>query len=164
MFNQYLREKRIVDFHQHGYGIEFFQGNWWIWYGTQWIGYFPGTLWHNQFTQAGLTEWFGEVAEPQVEPFPCSTQMGNGLFGQSNSSAAVSNMFLIVNGQGVRANAQPYQPTPHYYNVSHFTDNSFTYGGPGDTNSNDCPYEYCFVTTRSMGTQGALARDKRPVV
>ena len=35
------------------YAIESYQGNWWIWYQSEWIGYFPGSLWNNSYTQLG---------------------------------------------------------------------------------------------------------------
>lgn len=65
------------------YAIEYYAGNWWVWYQTEWIGYFPGSLWSG-FTQVGLVQWFGEVAANSSAP---CTDMGNGLFGTSTGAA-----------------------------------------------------------------------------
>ncbi len=112
----------------HQYAIKFFSGDWWIWYETQWIGYFPGSLWKNSFTQVDITQWFGEVST--FQPFPCS-QMGDGLYGNNQSSAVINTMYFFVNGTSVNANEQENQTNLQYYTVGHFQPNSFTYGGPG---------------------------------
>ena len=44
------------------FGIQFFNGAWWIAYDSEWVGYFPGALWDDKYTQSGLIQWFGEVA------------------------------------------------------------------------------------------------------
>lgn len=125
----------------HQYVIRFFQGNWWIRYENTWIGYFPGKLWNNgnqnKFTQIDVTQWFGEVAS--LKRFPCS-QMGDGILGTQPGSSLVNNMYFVVNGTAVNTNAQGIEPTSHYYDVDvmHLRNNSFTYGGPGDTTPQDC--------------------------
>lgn len=112
----------------HQYLIQYIQGNWWIWYETQWLGYFRGSLWKN-FTKVEKTQWFGEVSTYQ--PIPCS-QMGDGLPGNNTNAAVVNKMYFIVNGKSVNANEQQLPADP-YYSSGHFQPNSFTFGGPGAT-------------------------------
>jgi len=128
-------QKLPVDGHTHLYAIYFFQGNWWI-------GYFQGTLWKNAyrpFTQTSYTLWFGEVAEPLSEPYPCSTQMGNGLFGHRDGSAVINTTRFIVNGKVASTSVGTFESDPSVYDTGHSTSDSFTYGGPGDTSKTDCP-------------------------
>jgi hypothetical protein len=128
----------------HQFAIRYFGGNWWIWYETEWIGYFPGSLWQdpttqqNSFTQLGLAQWFGEVATPQATP--CS-QMGDGLAGTSQGSAEITYMSFDVQSKTVPANVTyTFQTNPQYYSVGNVTPTSFTFGGPGATTQ--CPLSY----------------------
>jgi hypothetical protein len=136
--------KLPVDGKTHLYVIRFFQGNWWIKYDSTWIGYYPGTLWNTpanpkKFIQTSYTQWFGEIAEPKSEWHPCYTQMGNGLFGHSDGSAVINNTYFIVNGYAYGTNIATFHTILSGIDTGHPTPNSFTYGGPGDTNKTDCP-------------------------
>lgn len=122
------------------YLIEHSQGNWWIWYINQWIGYIPDTHWNNSFTQVLTVQWYGEVYTASDSPTPC-TDMGNGTFGSKNGSAIINNMLYLqlVGGSTVVYNAVAQLTdvtNPLFYDAGHFSPNkygfnSFTYGGPG---------------------------------
>src|SRR5947207_7548233 len=70
----------------HQFTIRHFQGNWWIADNNTWIGYYPDSWWAGRYTQAGLLEWYGEVAT--TSSTPCS-DMGNGLLGTSPDAARI---------------------------------------------------------------------------
>ena len=57
------------------FGIQYFNDAWWIAYDSEWIGYFPGNLWDDKYTESGLIQWFGEVAASSLKP---CTEMGTG--------------------------------------------------------------------------------------
>lgn len=107
------------------YAMKYYQGSWWLGYQGEWIGYFPGSLWNNSFTQLGLTQWFGEVAV--ASQTPC-TQMGNGILGTSPGAALIDKMQFIG---GTVASASPGQTNPSYYAIGNFKGSSYNYGGPG---------------------------------
>jgi hypothetical protein len=110
--------------------IKYFKGNWWVLYQNEWIGYFPGSLWNSQFTQVGMTQWFGEVASSQSQT---CTDMGNGKFGTAPNSAFFRDMRLLISPtQSEPAKTLPGKITiPSYYNQQSSKGSSFYYGGPG---------------------------------
>ena len=118
------------------YLIEHLQGNWWIWYKDQWIGYIPNSHWNNTFTQVKSVQWPAEVAS--LHTSPC-TAMGNGTFGHEDGSAVITHMFFTDGDGGPYPDASAHlvpHPYTNLYDAGHFspsTDsfNSFTYGGPG---------------------------------
>ena len=118
------------------YLIEHLQGNWWIWYKDQWIGYIPNSHWNNTFTQVKSVQWLAEVAS--LHTSPC-TAMGNGTFGHEDGSAVITHMFFTDGDGGPYPDASAHlvpHPYTNLYDAGHFspsTDsfNSFTYGGPG---------------------------------
>jgi hypothetical protein len=118
------------------YAIMQYQGNWWIWYQDQWIGYFPDSLWSTKgitFNKISVAQWFGEVGHtPASKPH---TQMGNGLFGKQPGSASITDMHLIDSSlKESNAAAAPSYMTvtdPNCYNYGNLAGHSFTYGGPG---------------------------------
>jgi len=117
---------------QHLYAIEYYAGNWWLYYDTQWIGYFPGSIWSNKgvtFTQVGLIQWFGEVSSGGGS----NTQMGNGIFGSNSGSASVNSAAVITTpSSSVSASATLNATDPSCYNYGWITQRySFRYGGPG---------------------------------
>lgn len=107
------------------YAMEYYQGNWWVWYQSEWIGYFPSSLWNNTYIQVGLTQWFGEVAASSTAP---CTDMGNGSFGTSSSSAVISNIYFI---NGPFATPSFGATNTSYYNTGTASGATFHYGGPG---------------------------------
>ena len=109
------------------YGTEYWQGNWWLWYDTQWFGYFPASGWdYGSFTQSNYTYWEGFVYS--TSNTPC-TAMGNGIRGRYPGSAQFTNMYFI---NGTLANGTPYASNPNFYDYGNVTGHSFKYGGPGN--------------------------------
>jgi hypothetical protein len=106
--------------------IQHFQGNWWVGFGGVFFGFFPDTLWGSSFTKVGLTQWFGEVAANSATP---CTDMGNGLFSSSPSSAAAVAIGFIG---GPAANISLNTITnPALYTATRTSSNSIRFGGPG---------------------------------
>lgn len=60
------------------------QAVWWIWWGSEWIGYYPDALFPVSFTRVGFYQLFGEIAS--TEQRPCS-DMGHG-YPPSNTANA----------------------------------------------------------------------------
>jgi hypothetical protein len=106
------------------FGIQYFNGAWWIAYDSEWIGYFPDSLWDGDFTRSGLIQWFGEVAASSAEP---CTQMGNGLEAENLSAARIGSISLL-NGPDtvIQTKAQS-----KYYTAVKASDRTMRYGGPG---------------------------------
>jgi hypothetical protein len=104
--------------------IQHFSAAWWIGYDTEWVGYFPDSLWGGRFTRAGLSQWFGEVAA--TTSAPC-TDMGNGKSASNASAASFSNIALVG---GPAANIAIGASSP-YYTVTSVSSSSFRFGGPG---------------------------------
>lgn len=132
------------------YLIEFYQGNWWIWYGTQWIGYFPESLWTDGgvlFGAFGQAQFFGEVNLGRAS----NTQMGNGVFGSNPGSAVIKNAAIIDTSYTVANVAlSVFATDPDCYDYSYIPgESSFSYGGPG------CPAP--LVTPTPIGGGGCSA-------
>jgi Neprosin len=106
-------------------GIQYYSGAWWIAYDTEWVGYFPGSLWSNNFTQSGMVQFFGEVAASTSSP---CTDMGNGLDGATDSSSARIGSVSFINGPTVDLNVYT---TSNHYDVSKRSGRTFRYGGSG---------------------------------
>lgn len=118
---------------QHVFAIEFYQGNWWINYDGQWMGYFPESVWTSKgvsYNQAGLIEWFGEVATNTGS----RTQMGNGIFGSVPGSATINNTSIILSTTNsiLAGWASPAGTDLSCFNYATVRGGSdFRYGGPG---------------------------------
>ena len=88
------------------YMIQYRDGNWWIGYQGEWIGYFPGSLWSGTYTASGLIQWFGELAaDPAVTP-PLSS-IGNYYPGTSGNpyAAQITQINLLDTAGGVQGPA-----------------------------------------------------------
>jgi hypothetical protein len=107
------------------FGIQYFNGDWWIAYDSEWVGYFPGTLWNGNFNHSGLLQWFGEVAASGTAP---CTQMGNGLTSSSGDAARVGSISLLGTATPVTTNVQA---SSTIYPVSKLSERTFRYGSPG---------------------------------
>ena len=107
------------------FGIQHYNGAWWIAYDTEWIGSFPDSVWGGDFTQTALVQVFGEVAASTTEP---CTQMGNGL-SPGNSSAAKISSVTYLNGPTVQLDVNS---TTTLYPTVQTTDRTFRFGGPGN--------------------------------
>jgi len=109
---------------QKRFGIQHFDGVWWIAYDSEWIGYFPDRLWNHQYTRGGLTQWFGEVAA--ASPHPC-TDMGNSLPATDSYAARVGSISM-TNGPLPLAVVRTTSP---HYSVQGLSDRTFRFGGSG---------------------------------
>ncbi len=109
---------------------------WWLTYDGEDLGYYPDTEWTNPaYTEAGFTQWFGEVAAGS-EPSPC-TQMGNGVAGTSASAASYTGIYTLGSGSAqvpgeIGASALT---LPAAYSAGAVTATSFDFGGPGIANT-----------------------------
>jgi hypothetical protein len=110
---------------QQFFAIQHYQGNWWVAYGNQWIGYFPDSLWGGRYTKVGLSQWFGEVSANSGAP---CTDMGNGLFASSTSATSINTMGFYG---GPTVSKTTYATNPPYYSTVSTSDTSMRYGGPG---------------------------------
>ncbi len=106
------------------FSIRSYQGNWWISYQSEWVGYFPGALWNNTFTSADLVFAFGEVTGTGA---PC-TDMGTGAAAASTTSAQMGSISYV--GATAAPAITSYNPSP-YYSARVTSSNSFRYGGAG---------------------------------
>lgn len=120
------------------YMILFWQGDWWIGYEGEWMGYFPGSLWGGLYTASGLIQWFGEIAGLQGATPPLSS-MGSGASGSSGSpDAAQVNFAGIFNSDGTTRPAAPALMNFFSYSSRYNAGspvgqclNCFRYGGTG---------------------------------
>ncbi|BCJ44003.1 hypothetical protein GCM10010168_68060 [Actinoplanes ianthinogenes] len=107
------------------FGIQYFNGAWWIAYDTEWVGYFPVKLWGDvDFSKSGLVQVFGEVAAASGKP---CTQMGNGKPSTDGTAARIGSL-AYLNGPAVEMFVRS---TSEYYNVTALSNRTFRYGGPG---------------------------------
>lgn len=106
-----------------------FNSGWWVWYQSEWIGFFPTSLW-TDFSEAGLVQWFGEVAG-RLQP---TTEMGDGLLPPKANAAFMSNLQSEdPYGQSQSAlltSGSLSDPTVYQLSVM---DGGFSFGGPGYT-------------------------------
>jgi hypothetical protein len=113
------------------FGIQFFGGNWWIAYDTDWIGYFPGDLWGGKYTRSGLQQFFGEVAAGSTTP---CTQMGNGD-DATDSNATRWGSINQLNGPdasvAVKTIGPPEMKGPNPYSALALSGRTFRFGGGG---------------------------------
>lgn len=108
---------------------------WWAWFNDEWLGYFNDTEWSGGFTQAGLIQWYGEVASSNG--VPPRSQMGNGLFAEKTASATMATMcsanaskWICSYDDGQSAGAT----VPSFYDIESNTSyGAARYGGPGAT-------------------------------
>lgn len=118
------------------FGIQYFSGNWWIAYDTDWVGYFPGSLWTSAgvsgYTNADNVQLFGEVASSS-NVSTCS-DMGNALHGTDPAAALIASTTLI-NYPTTSVNLTVFESTPvgpyAGYTENALSARSFRYGGPG---------------------------------
>ncbi|MFI5492222.1 neprosin family prolyl endopeptidase [Actinoplanes sp. NPDC051859] len=121
------------------FGIMYSAGNWWIFYGGEWIGRFPDTLWGaTQFNQAEAVQWFGEVVTATEQS---CTDMGNGKLAEDSAASEINRIQATFVGpanppQPTRPNPQIFpqpeegEPKPAYTAVR-LNSSSFRYGGGG---------------------------------
>ncbi|WP_433373577.1 neprosin family prolyl endopeptidase [Actinoplanes sp. CA-142083] len=118
------------------FAIQNFNGSWWVAYDSEWIGYFPESLWNEEgvkFSRSGLVQVFGEVAAATENP---CTDMGNGkpaaVGVNEKSISAFMTTITYINGPEV---AMWMRSSTKAYPVTVVNSRTFRYGGPG---SGDC--------------------------
>jgi hypothetical protein len=114
------------------FGIKYVDGAWWIAFDTEWIGFFPETLWNDEgvsFNKSGYLQVFGEIAAAGTTS---CTQMGNGTIPSldATNTAARASSVSFVNGPAV--NLYMRSSVPDQYAVVPYENSvrSFRYGGP----------------------------------
>jgi hypothetical protein len=119
------------------YMIQFRDGNWWIGYQGEWIGYFPASIWGGTYTASGLIQWFGELAADPATVPPLSS-IGNYFAGTSGNplAAEVSQISLLDSAGGVSGPATltllNININSTWYDSRIGSDsNSFSFGGHG---------------------------------
>ncbi len=75
------------------------EGCWWIWAGTQWVGYVPESAWEGQLTEgeseAGAVRNYGEVFDNETDP---TTWMGDGQYAKSAGATKMAAPALFLLG------------------------------------------------------------------
>jgi uncharacterized protein (TIGR03382 family) len=140
---------RIVPGEAHRYEIKLVNGDWWLLYDGEAMGYYPQSEFKSGFTQATLVQWFGEVAAATASP---CTQMGNGKIGSDAASAGFDDLHVFDAGGGsVAAAAQLATVTNStLYGAGRTTPTSFGFGGPGAT-SGCCTPSTCQAQQAECG-------------
>jgi hypothetical protein len=117
------------DWNLTGFALQYWQGNWWVWFRDQWFGYFPGSIWGGRFTKGDSAMWYGEVATT-VHP-PC-TDMGNGRRPAADPYAARALVLRVLHGStwSRPASLTLYAGSPGYEIAAQGSD-GFRYGGQG---------------------------------
>jgi hypothetical protein len=116
------------------YMIQYREGNWWIGYQGEWIGYFPGSLWNGIYTQSGLIQWFGELAAAAGTTLPLSS-IGNYYPGTSGNpnTAQMSQISFFDNAGGLQSATVLFRNTDSalYSADAGSGPDGFSYGGHG---------------------------------
>jgi Neprosin len=114
-------------------GYVYYKGNWWAWFDTQWLGYFPGSIWQGAFSRSALIQWFGEVAIRNSAPK--QIQMGDGELPPPPTAARMSTLCDVDAAAWkcwIRDKQILAAPTvPSFYNVGRVDLGNLRYGGPG---------------------------------
>jgi hypothetical protein len=108
------------------YKINYSNGNWYIYYNGDELGYYPETIWSSDFSHADLTQIYGEVGTTST----LCIQMGNGIPGNSSGSAQFSNFALL--GASYPPYLYPYETVSSPYSYGDVTATGLNIGGPSD--------------------------------
>lgn len=110
------------------FGVIYSGGNWWVQYGTDYIGYFPGTNWTSPtFTSFMKFQGFGEVAANVAAP---CTDMTNANYGDNTlTSGKVSSVTYSSGSSAV--SLTPFATNASYYSVYAYSLRTVYIGGPG---------------------------------
>lgn len=140
---------RVVPGEAAAYAIKLVNGDWWLYYQGEGIGYFPGSLWGGRYTASGYVQWFGEIAAGSAEP--CS-EMGNGRRGSDPAAASMTELYLVgTDGTELPAQASPGAITNSaLYSLGQMTSTSFAFGGPGSP-FGCCRPETCLDANAACG-------------
>lgn len=122
-------------------GLQYFNGDWWVAFYNEWIGYFPGSLWTGAtpaatFTRGGLVQGFWEVASTHDQP--CSDAGRDGLHG-SDTSAARIGTYALIDSLSSPVWTLITDTDASYYSSYKASNTTIRGGGPGDGNvANGC--------------------------
>jgi hypothetical protein len=114
-------------------GYVFYEGNWWAWFDNQWLGYYPGSEWKDEYKRNSFLQWFGEVASNNG--IPPLTDMGNGLFPSDENAAHMLTLCDVSVSDWIcwyRDQQSLGATVPSYYDISRFDFGATRYGGPGE--------------------------------
>ena len=120
-------------------------GRWWIWYDTNWIGYWPDDLGHGQtFTSGTYLQTFDEIAAGHD---PTCTDAGNSrladktqTFPLTGQSVTSFNEAVAGGPYALAAYTQTIETNAALWNVDEASAYSGYYGGPGASpNPGACP-------------------------
>ena len=113
-------------------GVEYTRGNWWIWAGTQWIGYVRKSAWGGNFTKGTSEANYGEVYDNESKP---TSQMGDGQFGSSSGATSMTQSFvLLTENKGETAGYHGEVTNSSLYSIGDINSDKteWHFGGPGD--------------------------------
>jgi hypothetical protein len=110
------------------FAIREVRGDWWVYFGNEAVGYFPGSLWGGTYTKAQLVSAFGEVAQSTTD-VPSCTAMGNGRFGSSPASSWIRDYRIYDSPDAPDLTVR--ETSPDHYDYGKVTATSFNLGGPG---------------------------------
>ncbi len=111
--------------------VKYYNNSWWIFAGTNWIGYVPEKYWSNEFTQASHESVYGEVFDSEEGP---TTQMGNGLLGNTEGAATMTAPILyITESKYETTSLKEYVTNAALYSLGEVNAGRtmWHYGGPG---------------------------------
>ncbi|HSZ04861.1 MAG TPA: neprosin family prolyl endopeptidase [Solirubrobacteraceae bacterium] len=96
-------------------GVKYSGGNWWIWAGTQWIGYVSGSAWGDHFTKGTSESNYGEVFDRESDP---TTQMGDGQPGASaNATPMTAPVILLSESSYETTGLEAYTTNSSLYSI-----------------------------------------------
>jgi hypothetical protein len=141
---------RLVPGEAHRFEIRGFNGDWWLFYDGEALGYYPTSIWSETYKLAEEIQWFGEVAAATVTP---CTQMGNSKVGSDAAAATFTDLHIFDQYGNMTAAAveQPTVTDPTLYDIGQLTPTSFGFGGPGAA-SGCCTPASCTAMSAECGT------------
>lgn len=107
-------------------------GNWWVWFNDACVGYFPGSIWSGGFTYGDVAHFYGEVYSA-ASRIPPRTDMGNGLFSSSASSAYMQDACIHATTPDCYyiSGASTFVSNSSYYSLSYGGGSFLRFGGNG---------------------------------
>ena len=104
-------------------------GCWWIWAGTQWIGYVPASFWGGHFTQGTSEANYGEVFDDEEKP---TSEMGDGYPGRYAQATTMSAPLVIINENKEEIPGLHEEVTnSSLYSIGDVNETGWHFGGPG---------------------------------
>jgi Neprosin len=113
-------------------GAKYEGGDWWIWAGTQWIGYVPASAWGGHFTKGTRELNYGEVFDNEEH---LTSAMGNGQFGSSASATFMTqSLVTLVKGEEETTGYHGEATNSSLYSIGDINSGKteWHFGGPGD--------------------------------